>query len=260
MLNGISIQTLAKMTGGADWRLQLAHDRPHHLLMWVTRGQGRLLLDGERRGVGAHNAIFVPAGALFALELGRQGMGQAVVIPPGMTLRLPERPRHLRIRDVRMQTELSGLIEAAHREQTGDRPLKQDALEAHAALMSVWLRRLIVQDEHVPEPRNAALRLSAQFCELVSQRYASGDAMARYAETAGVTPTHLTRSVKIATGKSAADLLTERVLYEARALLAGSTHPAKDIARHLGFGSAAYFSRFIQTHCGKPPGQLRGAA
>lgn len=253
----IQILTLAQLTGGQDWKLQLAHDRSHHLLIWITRGQGRVLLDGQRRGLGTHNALLIPAGALFALDLGRQGMGQVVVIPQGTPLRLPEIPRHLRIRDVRVQSELSGLIEAAAREQSPPRPLRQDALEAHAALMSVWVRRQIMQDEHVPDRRNAAARLSARYCAMVSARFTSGAPMADYAADLGVTPTHLTRAVKAATGKTAADILTERVVYAARVLLHDTTQPAQDIARYLGIGSAAYFTRFMQQHTGHAPSKLR---
>lgn len=253
----IRILTLPQLSGGQDWKLQIAHDRTHHLLVWITRGQGRVLLDGQRRGVGMHNALLIPAGALFALDLGRQGMGQVVVIPQGTPLRLPEIPRHLRIRDANSQSELSGLIETAQREQNTPRPLSQDALEAHAALMSVWLRRQIMKDEHVPDRRNAAGRLSARYCALVSARYASGDTMADYAAELNVTPTHLTRAVKAATGKTAADLLTERVVYAARSLLGETQRPAQDIARHLGFGSAAYFTRFMQQHTGHTPSKLR---
>ena len=83
--------------------------------------------------------------------------------------------------------------------------------------------------------------------------------MATYAEALDVTPTHLTRAVKAATGKTAADILTERVVYEARVLLGTTDHSAQSIARHLGFGSAAYFTRFIQHHTGKPPSKLRAA-
>jgi AraC family transcriptional activator of pobA len=259
-LSDIKVMTLPQLTGGQDWRLLLAQDRPHHLLIWITRGQGRALLDGQRRGVGTHNALWVPQGSLFALDLGRQGMAQAVIVPPGTPLRLPEMPRHLRIRDVAVQSELSGLIEAAAREQQKDRPLSQDAAEAHAALISVWLRRQIMLEEHVPPRRNAAARLSKLFCDQLPQRFRSGASMAEYAATLGVTATHLTRAVKAATGKTAADLLTERVLAEARKLLIETRQPAQDIARHLGFGSAAYFTRFMQQHTGQPPSKLRGAA
>lgn len=251
------VLTLAQIAQGQDWQLQLAHDRPYHMLFWITRGQGVALIDGMRRGVGAHNALLVPAGSLFSLTTGRQSIGQVVLIPDGSPQRLPEIPRHLRIRDVHVQAELSGLIEAAQREELQKRPLCHDALEAHIALMAVWLRRQIILDEHVPDKRNAAGRLSKRYCAELSQNYRSGKVMADYAATLGVTPTHLSRAVKAATGKTAADLLTERVLHAARSLLLETDEPAQAIARYLGFGSAAYFTRFMQQHTGKPPSKLR---
>ncbi len=257
--NDIHVQSLSQLAMGQPWRLQLAHDRPYHLLIWITRGQGRVLLDGLRRGIGAHNALFIPAGSLFSLDLGRQSIGQTIRIPASSELRLPAIPRHLRIREAQIQSELTGLIEAAQREEQANLALRADALEAHAALISVWLRRQITLEEHIPEKRNAAGRLSRRFCEMVSQRYASGDAMADYAAALEVTPTHLTRAVKAATGKTASDILTERVLSEARRLLIETGEPAQRIASYLGFGSAAYFTRFIQHHTGRPPSKLRRA-
>jgi AraC family transcriptional activator of pobA len=256
----LKIQTLAQLGGADPWRLLLAHDRPHHMLLWFTRGQGLMLLDGRRRGLGAHNAVLVPAGSLFALDAGRQSLGQAVIVPVGTPLRLPDMPRHLRVRDVHIQAELSSLIEAAQREQSQNRPLAHDALEAHVALMSVWLRRQITLEEHIPPRRNAAERLSLEFTRLVAARYATGETMATYAAQLGVTPTHLSRAVKQATGKTAAELLTQRVVYAARSLLETTNHPARNIAQHLGFGSAAYFTRFMQQHTGRAPTQLRTKA
>jgi AraC family transcriptional activator of pobA len=253
----LKIVTLAQMAAGGAWRLSLAHDLPHHTLLWFTRGQGRILLDGRLRGLGTHNAVFIPAGALFAIDAGAQTLAQAVTVPVGTPLRLPDLPRHLRVRDVHVQAELSTIIEAAQREQSQGRPLSQDALEAHVALMSVWLRRQIALEEHIPPQRSAGERLSRGFSQLVSQHYTSGASMAFYASELGVTPTHLTRAVKAATGLTAADLLTQRVVHAARTLLAGTSHPARNIAQHLGFGSAAYFTRFMQQHAGKPPSQLR---
>jgi AraC family transcriptional activator of pobA len=255
----MSVRTLAQLGAAGSWRLNLAHDRPYHLLLWFTRGQGRMMIDGRRRGLGAHNAVFVPAGSLFSLDPGRQSLGWAVIIPAGTPLRLPDMPWHLRVLDARAQSELSGLIEAAQREQATARALVQEALEAHVALMSVWLRRQISEDCHIPAQRSAAERLSRRFASLVPRQYATGAPMAFYARELGVTATHLTRAVKAATGKTAADLLAERLVHAARDLLEGSNHPAKNIAQHLGFGSAAYFTRFIKHHVGRSPSQLRPA-
>lgn len=253
----LQIKTLAQLAGGNTWRLGLAHDEAFHILFWFTRGQGRILLEGRRRGLGPHNAVYVPAGTLFSLDTGPQTLGQAVIIPVGTSLRLPDMPRHLRVRDVLVQSEISGIIEAAHREQSQMRPLAHDALEAHVALISVWLRRQIALEEHVPDPRTAGERLSQRFCAMIPGQYATGAPMARYAQELGVTPTHLTRAVKAATGKTAADLVTERVVHAARILLETTNHPARNIAQHLGFGSAAYFTRFMQQHSGRSPSQLR---
>jgi AraC family transcriptional activator of pobA len=253
----IHVTTLAQWTGGQDWRLALVHDRPAHLLIWITRGQGRLLLNGTRRGVGTNNVISIPAATLFALDLGRQSMGQVVVIPDGTNVRLPEGPRQLRLRENVAISELASLFEAALREFSHPRPLSQDALDAHVALMSVWLRRQITLPEHLPQPMNAAARLSSAFCKRVVAYHREALSMADHAAALNVTPTHLTRACKAATGKTAADLLTERVLYAARVALMESTVPMQDVARHLGFGSAAYFTRFIQQHTKMTPTTLR---
>ncbi|WP_420012196.1 AraC family transcriptional regulator [Tateyamaria sp.] len=256
----IHVSTLSQWTGGQDWRLTLAHDRPAHLLIWITRGQGRLLLNGTRRGVGTNNAISVPPHTLFALDLGRQSMGQVVVIPDGTDVRLPTGPRQLRLRDNTAISELAALFEVAQREVSHPRPLSQDAMDAHVALMSVWLRRQIAEPEHLPLAMNAAARLSAAFCARVVDHHREGLSMADHAAALDVTPTHLTRACKAATGKTAADLLTERVLYAARVALIETTVPVQDVARHLGFGSAAYFTRFMQQHTGQTPTALRRSA
>ncbi|XDA99708.1 AraC family transcriptional regulator [Sulfitobacter sp. LCG007] len=253
----LTVQSLSQLTSGQEWQLSLAHDRAEHLLIWIQRGQGRLLMDGQRSGAGTHNAIFVPSRHLFAVDLGRQSSGTVLVIPDGSEMRLPKLPRQLRIRDIRLQAELTGLFEAAQREQSSGRPLKSEAMEAHGALICIWLRRQLGLEEHLPPRKSAGQRLSARFCERIARHYSETLTMADHAEALGVTPTHLTRACKAATGKTAADLLTERVLYEARMLLASTRVPAQDIARHLGFGSAAYFTRFMQHHTRRSPSELR---
>ncbi|WP_227267940.1 helix-turn-helix domain-containing protein [Roseobacter weihaiensis] len=254
------IMTLPQLSAGQDWRLTLAHDRPDYLLIWTTRGQGRLLLDGQRRGVGTHNLIVIPPRQLFALDLGRQGFGQAVVVPDGAALTLPQRPVQLRIREAGAISEFMALMEGATREQQGRRPLMDQALTAHGALIAVWLQRQLAMEEHIQPRPNAAIRLSAAYMRRITAHFHAPLTMADHAAALSVTPTHLTRACKAATGKTAADLLTERILYEARDLLTRTTVPAQDIARSLGFGSAAYFTRFMQHHTQATPSALRKAA
>lgn len=254
----IRLVTLAQLTQAGAWQLELAHDRAEHLLIWITKGQGVALADGARRGIGTHNALFIPARQLMTLEMMRNGFGQVLLIPPFTGLTLPQSVHHLRLRDAASQTELTALFEAMGREQNAARPLYHSAMRAYGELMAIWLRRHI--DEGPDSRPSAARRLVQAYCDRLVQDYASGAGMAEYAQALGVTPTHLTRVCKAETGRTAATLLTERLLHAARRLLVATDTPVQDIARHLGFGSAAYFTRFIQQHTGHSPTALRRAA
>jgi len=257
----LALVTLAQLTQAGPWQLSLAHDRPQHLLIWMTRGQGVALLDGARRGVGVHNALFIPARSLMSFDPGRQGYGTALLIPRDSEVILPQQPQHLRIRDVAAQTELTQLMEVLGREQSGQRPLCQAAMYAYTDLVAIWLRRNMDRQMDDPAlsgpPDTAARRLSRAWSARLVSKFSSPASMGDHAAALGVTPTHLTRVCRTETGRTAARLLGERQLHAAHQLLIATKVPVLDIARHLGFGSAAYFTRFIRQHTGNTPTGLR---
>ncbi len=250
---------LAQLTPFGPWQLNLSHDRDHHLLLWITRGQGVALLDGVRSGVSLHSAIFVPAHHLMAIDLGRQSFGQAALISKDQGEHWPDQPVHLKIRETGKQAELVTLLDAVNREHTlGDNLLSQ-SLQSYASLIGIWLQRY--QTAAPPDPKKTAARkLMQRYCHRLVHAYGSGESMADHANALNVTPTHLTRVCKSETGHTAASLLTQRLLYAARTELISTPDQSKDIAQRLGFGSSAYFSRFIQVHTGQSPTALRRAA
>lgn len=253
------ILTLAQWSQGAPWRLTLPHSQPHHALVWITRGQARATVGGLRRGVGAHNALAVPAGTLFSLDIGPGCYGQVCLIPPGGPALMPDRPEHLRIREVQAQGELTSLLDAMMREAGQSRPFADEAAQALAIMITVWLRRALIAQEAAPR-LTAAQRLILAYAALVEQDHATGRPMAAYARDLGVTATHLGRSCKTCSGLTAADLLVQRILHAARERLEDGDDAIRHVAAQLGFGSAAYFSRFIQAHTGLSPSALRRKA
>lgn len=251
------VPALSLMARGS-WQLELAHARDSHLVLWITRGQGRALLNGAQKGFGPHTVLHIPARHLFALELGRQCIGQVLCVPETVPCALPETPCVLRISDMQEQGQMNALFEAALRElQRGDDHSDQ-GLRSYADLIGITLRR---QLERAPQPSlNASKRLSRAFCQRLASVEACQQNMGDHAIALDVTPTHLTRVCKAETGKTAATLLTERQLHAARTSLSASTRPMRQIAQDLGFGSPAYFTRFISQHTGATPSQLRKSA
>ena len=194
MSDCLQIKSLTNFTNGQDWRLSLLHDDPFDLLIWVTRGQGLLHTDGLRRGVGAHNAILIPHGQVFALDMGRQANGLVAIMPPIHNSWGIEKAHQLRIRDARQIAQLSGFIEANQREISDDQPFLEAALSAHQRLIEVWVRRQISRPEHSPAKQNASIRLISRFFANMTAPELKGATMAQHAQQLGVTPTHLARA------------------------------------------------------------------
>ena len=80
-----------------------------------------------------------------------------------------------------------------------------------------------------------------------------------YADALGVTPDHLGRTCRATSGLGALDLLHERMLLEARRMLAYTPVPVTGVAQQLGFEDPGYFSRFFTRRAGLSPSAYRGS-
>ena len=230
------------------------------LLLWFTRGQGRITVAGTTRGYGAHNAIFIPAGTMHGFEVSAQAFGTAVFFGRASDVTLPDGPLHLRIRDAAPQMELNAILENIKLETESDKPAHGRAARHYLGLLGVWLERQasMVAGE-TPRP-DAARRLAGRYASLLEQEFRSGMGVADYAASLGVTPTHLTRVCKQTCGRSASALLHERVLFEARTMLLETSLPVNKVAEQLGFTSPAYFTRAFQQRTGQTPTAFRRSA
>lgn len=253
------VLSLMRLSQGGRWRTEAQRSYVRPMLLWFTRGQGRVTIAGTTRGYGPHNAIFIPGGTMHGFDMLGQVLGTAVFFPEDLASEFPDEPMHLRLRDGFLQAELTGLVEAMEREASQDKPGAQRALLHYGGLVAVWLERHADLAEQAIEP-NAAQRLATAYAALVERDFRSGAGVSAFAEKLGVTPTHLTRACRQSSGKSASRLLSDRVHYEARRLLTETDLPIKEVAERLGFSSAAYFSRAFQNHTGQSPSAFRRRA
>jgi AraC-like DNA-binding protein len=185
--------------------------------------------------------VFIPAGVMHGFEVGNQTYGTALYFGRDSTVTLPRLPQHLRIREVAPQAELTMMLDAIQRETEGNRPAHDRAARHYLGLLGVWLER----------------QIAAADAELLERDVRSGRGIADYARALDVTPTHLTRVCNQTCGRSASDLLHDRVIFEARKLLTETRMPVSQVAQALGFTSAACFTRAFQHRTGKTPSAFR---
>ncbi|MEO0372124.1 MAG: AraC family transcriptional regulator, partial [Pseudomonadota bacterium] len=91
------VMSLQQWLGEENWRSQLPHSRDDHALIWVTRGQGRAVIDGVLRGITVHTALAIPAGAMLHLDLSPQTFGTVCVVPKRSLALMPDQPTILRV-------------------------------------------------------------------------------------------------------------------------------------------------------------------
>jgi AraC-like DNA-binding protein len=259
----LALTPIAQNAAHGRWRTEAmrAHAAPR--LLFISRGSGRITVAGLTSGYGPNNIVFIPAQVMYGFEVGPTTQGQMLRIPAALCAEWPEDPVHLRLRDVVAQKEIAALFDNLEREINSRRPGHDRAALYHLGLLSVFVARQI--EERPPDPadlrtRSAAARLIAAYTDLVERDYRSGKGVAGFARDLGVTPTHLTRSCRLTCNRSALALLNDRIIYEARLLLRDTRRPVQEIARDLGFSSAAYFTRSFQARAGMTPTDFRRSA
>lgn len=81
--------------------------------------------------------------------------------------------------------------------------------------------------------------------------------VAEYAQTLNITPNHLNKIVKGATGKSTSTWIEEAVMQRAKVLLATTDLPLSEIAARTGIMDQSYFARKFKKHEGVSPSEFR---
>ena len=259
----VDVVSVARMAQGGRWRTEAmrSYDRP--VLAWFTRGQGRLTVAGRSTGYGPHNLVFLPAKTMHGFTTTGPVLGSVVFLPSDDGFDWPFEAMHLRLHEVQLQRELTGLIDNMQREINSGSPHAGRALGYHAGLLSVWLMRTgeayleTSNATHGAVEDSAGHRLAEAYTALVERDFRRTDGVQHYAALLGVTPTHLSRVCRRVSGRPALDILTDRRHFEAKRLLSDTRMQISQIAQNCGFASAAYFTRAFRARTGQSPSEFR---
>ncbi|WP_027998360.1 helix-turn-helix domain-containing protein [Sinorhizobium arboris] len=102
-------------------------------------------------------------------------------------------------------------------------------------------------------------RRMERFDALLQQHYLAHRPASFYAHALGLSPTHLNRIVRAATGRSVHEVIAGKLVDEARRQLLFTRGSVQEIGFRLGFADPAYFSRFFLRRTGMTPRAWRTA-
>lgn len=135
---------------------------------------------------------------------------------------------------------------------------------AAAALLRHQLAVLLLRLSLLPHPGEAPTpRAEAEtfrrLCREVERGYRQTRRVEDYAAQLGCSVRTLTRACLAVTGRSAKQVIDERVALQACRLLAATDDPIARIGRRLGFPEPTNFGRFFTREVGVSPGAFRAA-
>jgi AraC-like DNA-binding protein len=127
-------------------------------------------------------------------------------------------------------------------------------------LAAILLRLGRLEPEGGPELAAADSEVMARFRHEIDEWFARTRQVEEYARHLGCSVRTLTRASLAATGRTAKQLVDDRVALEAKRLLAESDLSVAEIGARLGFSEATNFGRFFSRITGTSPGQFRAAS
>jgi AraC-like DNA-binding protein len=258
---GVGTVTLRELSGHPN--LTAARRSDHHVLVLVTVGHGQHEIDFRSYPCRPGTLLWVRPGQVIRFG-GGAGLDAIVVCwEPAAVAEVADDPGLLdgalgpafwqlvgEDEDA-VINEVSQLVVDCQRHRSGT--LAAGLLRHQLAVL---LLRIALLPGRGPAERNDAY---VRFRIEVDKDFTQTRRVEEYAERMGYSVRTVTRACLAATGRSAKQVIDDRVTLEAMRLLAVTDDPIADIGRRLGFPEPTNFGRFFHREAGTSPGAFRTA-
>jgi AraC family transcriptional activator of pobA len=246
------------------------HRHDYHELIWIKRGSGHHLLDGQLVPILPGTLTVIGRGQVHVFERARAVIGAAVrfgeeILHEGHLARSD--PSWLLAGcgrwTVSVPHDHTGALESTIRMLAAESARPADPHSAHIqlhllSLLLVWIERWY--DDQRTERRGVGdsdVQLFRRFAGALERDFATHHDAVHYADALAVPPAALSQALNRVTGRSTKELVTDRVMLEAARLLRFTDRTMGEIAYETGFSDPLYFSRAFKRHHGQAPSAYR---
>lgn len=250
--------------------LYFPHRHAFYQIVLFTEGGGTHSIDFQQFHVEAHQVYTMAPGQVHTWEFAPNTEGYIINFNESFFTAICHDPHFIEsfplfnavsgspanLLDMECCSEVQGILERMLQEFQQDWEYKAEMLRAMLLQVIVLLSRRLPRLAQ-PQISRHQLNVLRQFERLIETHFRDKRLPREYAEMLFITPNHLNALVSAALGKSAGELIRERVLLEAKRLLVNSDLSISQIASELNFEDNAYFARFFKKHTGVPPEMFR---
>ncbi|SIQ33055.1 transcriptional regulator, AraC family [Rhizobium sp. RU35A] len=258
----VHCETIAARSSGYRWEIGLHRHESFLQFLYIRTGSGDAILPAGTVVLQPPCVIAVPPGPVHGFRFSPDIDGLVVTLVPDRLgpgadnagpLAAFADPLVLALDATAADTAyLETTFFRIAAEYAEQRSAREQMLEAHVATVLVMLGRLLAPalPEALPDVNSARVR---SLNDLILKHHRAQWTVEDYARRLGLSPTHLSRTVRQVTGRTVHDLIMERSMEEARRALLFTGHSVQHIAENLGYSDPAYFSRCFRRQIGMTP-------
>jgi len=265
----LHIEAIRERSGPNDWRIH-PHSHPDHIqILLVREGGGTIRMEEQTLAIEPPAIIVIPAGVVHRIDF-HAGTDGFVITAALSYLKMASmgdaRLDVVTARPAVYALPGTGLDIAAvedafawlHREFIWSAPGRRTAIMAQYMRVLVAVLRLgIAHDAASTVAPNRELDLLVRYRTLLEHHFKQQRGLGFYADALAVTRARLNAACKSRAGKTASELLHERIVTEAKRYLLYSESSIAQVAHMTGFDDPAYFNRFFAQRVGVSPGTFR---
>jgi AraC family transcriptional activator of pobA len=248
-----------------EWHIRVHQHAELVQLLYLHKGQAEIEIEGERRVIKEACIQVVPSLCVhgFRFSPGTQGYVLSLALPLlsrfenqfDRQIAVLNQPRCISVKHSRshIRTLFSTLLDEYQRENDA----RELMLHAMLSALLVWINRQcqgVVAVEDRTERRRSVMQ---KFVRRIESHYREHLKMSEYAQSVGVSVTHLNYLCKEFHNCSALNMLHQRLMLEAKRSLQYTRMSIVQLSDYLGFSDATYFSRFFRRYTGMPPKVFR---
>ncbi|MEM9773736.1 MAG: helix-turn-helix transcriptional regulator [Chloroflexota bacterium] len=249
------------------------HRHAFYEIAWVSHGASSYVVDFQRYQVPARSLVFISPGQVHQWHDIREKSQLTVVgfLPELFAIDLTDVQKTLI--DLPFFVEDAAPVYTVSKELAPifDQHFKTAVDRAYVdpsqseTLIRAYLNLILIEAQNTlanhPAPKvtdqPAPIRLTRRFRLSVEKHFLQRIQVQDYADQLGVTTNHLVETVRQTAGRTPKRIIQDRLLLEAKRLLAYSTLSAAEIGNELSFPNSSQFGRWFRTNEGVAPGRFR---
>ncbi|GES42007.1 AraC family transcriptional regulator [Rhizobium dioscoreae] len=257
-------ETISSRSSLHHWEIRPHRHESFFQILYIDAGSGDAIFDGISHAITPPAVITIPPRLNHGFRFSRDIEGFVITVlishlkaSPGDRSRLGTwlADPHLTLLDTGNEdaAHVASTLKRLGEEFASHRSGRNDLLEAYLTAALLLTARIAQNADDGSNPGDESERRMEMLQGLIQRHLRSHKPAAFYAESLGISPAHLSRIVRGRTGHGAHELITRKLLDEAKRELVFTFATVQEISYRLGFADPAYFSRFFVKQTGQTP-------